>query len=138
MENKTVSKEGMTLLEVLIAMVILSICASALLTAMSRCLSVVRTARSREVARSLMERIDMENPIESVDMNESSDSGIFDDTGDFTYRWFRDITIVDQEERPGLFLVTERIQWSERGREAYEEITIYRYAPEAEVVTSQL
>ncbi len=130
------SKTGLTLIEVMLAMVILSIGASALLMAMSRCLSVVRTARSREVARELIARVDVENPIESVDMDESSESGTFEDMDG--YRWHRDIQIVDQEERPGLFLVTTRVQWAEHGRDAFEEITGYRYAPDAEVVTSQL
>ena len=37
-----------------------------------------------------------------------------------------------------MFLVTVRIQWSERGRNAFEEITVYKYAPDAESVTSQV
>ena len=126
----------MTLIEVMIAMIILSIGASSLLMAMSRCLSVVRTARSREVARSLIARVDLENPIESVDMEELTESGTFEDAEG--YVWFREILMVDQEERPGLFLVTTRVQWAERGRDAFEEVTIYRYAPDAEIVTSQL
>jgi prepilin-type N-terminal cleavage/methylation domain-containing protein len=126
----------MTLIEVLIAMIILSISASALLLAMSRCLEVVRTARSRETARNLIARVDVENPIESVDLNELSESGSFEEIDG--YVWYRDIEIVDQEERPGLFLITTRVQWAERGRDAYEEVTMFRYAPDAEVVTSQL
>ena len=126
----------MTLIEVMIAMIILSIGASSLLMAMSRCLSVVRTARSREVARSLIARVDLENPIESVDMEELTESGTFEDAEG--YVWFREILMVDQEERPGLLLVTTRVQWAERGRDAFEEVTIYRYAPDAEIVTSQL
>ncbi len=136
MRARSSSRVGLTLIEVLIAMVILSIGASALLLAMSRCLQVVRTARSRETARSLVMRVDVENPIESVDLNEISESGTFEDEEGYT--WYRDIEIVDQEERPGLFLITTRVQWAERGRDAYEEVTVFRYAPDAEVVTSQL
>ena len=135
MNNASTSRTGLTLIEVLIAMVILSIGASSMLLAMSRCLSVVRTARNRETARALMARVDIENPIESVDMDESSESGKFDDVEGFA--WYRDIQIVDQEERPGLFLVTTRIAWAERGREALEEVVAFKYAPDAKVVTSQ-
>jgi prepilin-type N-terminal cleavage/methylation domain-containing protein len=130
------SRTGLTLIEVMIAMVILSIGASALLMAMSRCLSVVRTARSREVARSLVARVDLENPIENVDMDEFIESGTFEDMEG--YIWTREILIVDEEERPGLFLVITRVQWAEKGRESFEEVSQYRYAPDAEVVTSQL
>lgn len=135
MNKASASKKGLTLIEVLIALVILSVGVSSMMVAMSRCLSVVRTARNREVARGLFQRVDIENPIESVDMEELSESGEFDDTEG--YQWFRNIVIVDEEERPGLFLVTIRIQWSERGRDAFEEITVYKYAPDAESVTQE-
>jgi len=136
MRETPASKHGLTLIEVLIALVILSVGVSSLMIAMSRCLSVVRTARNREVARSLILRVDVENPIETVDMAELSDSGDFDDVEG--YEWFRDIMEVDAEEKPGLFLVSTRVRWSERGRDAFEEITVYKYAPNAESVTSRL
>ncbi len=129
------SKKGLTLIEVIIAMVILVVGVTSMMAAMSRCLAVVRTARNREVARSLIHRIDIENPIESVDMEELSEEGDFENTEGYT--WFRDIVMVDEEERPGLFLVTTRIQWSERGRDAFEEITVYKYAPDAESITKE-
>ncbi len=125
----------MTLIEVLIALVILSVGVSSMMMAMSKCLSVVRTARNREVARGLFLRVDIEHPIENIDITELSESGDFDNIEGFT--WSREIVIVDEEERPGLFLVTLRIDWSERGRNAYEEITMYKYAPNAESVTKE-
>jgi len=136
MKETPASKHGLTLIEVLIALVILSVGVSSMMVAMSRCLSVVRTARNREVARGLILRVDVENPIESIDMTEMSDSGDFEDVEG--YEWFRDIIEVDEEQRPGLFLVSTRVQWSERGRNAFEEITVYKYAPNAESVTSRL
>jgi len=136
MRSIPASKKGMTLIEVLIALVILSVGVSSMMLAMSRCLAVVRTARNRETARGLIQRVDIENPIESVDMEEFSESGDFEDIKGYT--WFREILMVDEEERPGLFWVTTRIQWSEKGRDAFEEITIYKYAPDAESVTRNL
>jgi type II secretion system protein I len=130
------SKRGLTLIEVLIALVILSVGVSSLMMAMSRCLATVRTVRNRETARALIQRVDIENPIESVDMDEMSDRGDFDDMKGYT--WSRDIEMVDEEERPGLFEVTTRIRWSERGRESFEEITVFKYAPDAESVTSKV
>ena len=136
MRTSPASKNGLTLIEVLIALVILSVGVSSLMVAMSRCLSVVRTARNREVARGLIMRVDVEYPIESIDMADMYDSGDFDDVEG--HEWFREILEVDPEQRPGLFLVTTRVQWSERGRDAFEEITVYKYAPDAESVTSRL
>jgi prepilin-type N-terminal cleavage/methylation domain-containing protein len=136
MRKAPASKYGLTLVEVLIALVILSVGVSSMMVAMSRCLSVVRTARNREVARGLILRVDVENPIERVDMSEMSDSGDFEDVDG--YEWYRSILEVDPEQRPGLFLVTTRVQWSERGQDAFEEITGYKYAPNAKSVTSRL
>ncbi len=135
MKEVPVSKIGLTLIEVILALVILVIGVTSMMAAMSRCLGVVRTARKREVARGLILRVDIENPIESVDMEELSESGDFEDAEGYT--WSRDIVMIDEEERPGLFLVTTRVQWSERGRDAFEEITIYKYAPDAEILTQQ-
>ncbi|VGO23312.1 hypothetical protein SCARR_05419 [Pontiella sulfatireligans] len=116
-------------------MLILSIGVTSMMVAMTRCLAVVRTARNREVARGLIRRVDIEHPIESVDMAELSESGDFEDVDG--YVWMRDILMVDEEERPGLFFVTTRIQWSERGRDAFEEITTYKYAPDAESISKE-
>ncbi len=126
----------MTLVEVLLAIVILSVGVTSMMIAMSQCLSVVRTARNREVARGLIRRVDIENPIEKVDLDELSESGDFNDLKG--YVWFRDIIMVDEEERPGLFEVTTRVQWSERGRDAFEEITLFKYAPDAESVSREI
>ena len=136
MRRKSASKKGMTLIEVLIALVILTVGVSSLMVAMSRCLSVVRTARNREVARGLLRRVDIEHPIDRKTLEETDESGDFEDLEGYT--WSRVILMVDEEERPGLFLVTTRVQWAERGRAAFEEITTYNYAPDAESVTKDI
>jgi len=135
MKKKTTSRSGMTLIEVLIALIILSVGVSSMMVAMSRCLAVVRTARNRDVSRSLLRQVDIENPIDRKTIEESSESGDFEDHE--AYTWYREVIMVDEEERPGLFLVTTRIQWSERGKDAFEEIVAFKYAPDAESVTRE-
>ena len=135
MNRKSASKTGMTLIEVLIALIILSVGVSSMMMAMSRCLAVVRTARNRDVARSLLRQVDVENPIDRETIEETSESGEFEDAE--AYTWYREIIMVDEEDRPGLFLVTTRIQWSERGKDAFEEIIAYKYAPDADSVTRE-
>lgn len=136
MEKPFASKRGMTLIEVLIALVILSVGVSAMMMAMSRCLAVIRTARNREVARSLIRQVDVVFPIDKTTIEETTESGDFEDTKGFS--WTREVLMVDEEERPGLFYVTTRIQWAERGKDAFEEITIYKYAPDAESITREI
>ena len=127
---------GLTLVEVLLALVILSIGVSAMMMAMGQALSVVRTARNREIAQNLLRRIDLDFPIEKIDYEERIESGEFDDPEG--YYWTREILLIDEEERPGLFLTRTRIEWSDRGRDAFEEVQLYTYAPEAESITSEI
>ena len=58
MKNRFLSRQGMTLIEVLIALVIITIGISSLMVAMTQCLSVVRTARNREVALAIVEYVE--------------------------------------------------------------------------------
>ena len=135
MKNRFTSRKGLTLIEVMIALVIITVGVSSMMVAMSQCLSVVRTARNQEVARGLLRRVDIENPIDRKTIAETTESGDFEDVDGYT--WNRNILLVDEEERPGLFIVTSRVQWSRRGRETFEEITTYKYAPESESVTKK-
>lgn len=135
MFKKSASKVGMTLIEVLIALIILSVGVSSMMMAMSRCLAVVRTARNRDVSRSLLRLVDIENPIDRKSIEETTESGDFEDQEAFT--WSREIIMVDEEDRSGLFLVTTRVQWSERGKDTFEEIIGYKYAPDADSVTRE-
>ena len=133
MKKRIPSKQGFTLIEVILALVIVGVGLSSLLLAVVKCQSVVVFARTREEARGLIRRVEVENPIDPKKITEGTDSGRFD--GIERYTWQREITMVDEEDRPGLFLVTTRILWSERSRTASEEITTYNYAPESESVT---
>ena len=128
-------KAGLTLIEVLIAMVILSVGVSSLMMAMTRCLAVVRTARNRDTARNLLRRVDIENPIDKKEIEETMESGTFDDAPGFS--WEREITMVDEEERPGLFVVDTQVRWSRAGKDAFEEMVEYKYAPDAEILTKE-
>jgi prepilin-type N-terminal cleavage/methylation domain-containing protein len=128
-------KAGLTLIEVLIAMVILSVGVSSLMMAMTRCLAVVRTARNRDVARNLLRRVDIENPSDKKKIEETVESGSFDDVPGFS--WEREISMVDEEERPGLFVVDTQVRWSRAGKDAFEEMVEYKYAPDAEILTKE-
>ena len=136
MSRKSASKKGMTLIEVLIALVILSVGVSSMMLAMSRCLAVVRTARNRNVAHSLLRQVDVEYPIDKTSIEEISETGDFEDAEGYT--WYREIIMVDEEERPGLFIIITRVHWAERGKDAFEEIIGYKYAPDAESVTRKI
>ena len=127
---------GLTLIEVLLSLVILSIGISSMMFAMNQTLSIIRTARNQEIAQNLLRQIDIEFPVEKVDFAESLESGNFSDIEN--YSWQREILFLDEEQRPGLFITKKRVIWEERGKTKFEEIELYTYAPEAESIAKEI
>lgn len=121
-------KAGLTLVEVMLAIMILAIGLTALIAAASRCLSVVRQSKTYETTRNLLTRVDLEEPLQlKEEIREESETGSFQEFPG--YRWTREIKSVGNEE-DGLYEVTTRVYWSERGRESFDEVVTYLYAPE--------
>lgn len=120
-------KHGMTLIEVLLAMLILGLSIGALMTNASRCLSVIRKTSQYETARQLIQRIEIDAPLDDDDILNSETAGTFDEYEG--YRWTREITEIDEEKKLGLFLISTRIYWNDRNRDIYEEVSTLRYLP---------
>ena len=122
----------MTLIEVLLALVIVTIGVIPLMTSMTQLVVSIHHARILSKTQALIRQVDVENPLHSKEMEVVTDSGTFED--DPGYSWTREIEAVDKEERPGLFLVTTRVSWNESNRSIWEETSVYKYAPDAESV----
>lgn len=122
---------GFTLIEVMLAILILSIGLVVLVHSASRCLAVIKSARIYEDARHLIARVDLENPIDREEFEASNESGSFEgEYGD--YRWEREI-VQDGEDEDGFYIVTTRILWSKKGsrQPGREEVARYMYVPES-------
>ncbi len=120
-------KKGLTLIEVLLAVVILGIGSGVLMLATARCLSVVAKARRYAAAQRLIRRVGAEHPLTQATLEEGIESGGFRDEPD--YRWEREIMESDDENRAGLYTVRTRVSWSDRSRESFEESITWRYIP---------
>lgn len=120
---------GLTLIEVMLALAIVAIGLTALIAAAARCVSVIAQSRAYETSRHLLAQVEAEHPLLLKEkINPGSESGSF--SGEYYgYRWTRDTEIIGRE-KDGLFLVRTRVYWSERGREAFDEVETYLYAPE--------
>ena len=121
----------MTLIEVMLAVVILSTGLIALLTCASRLLAVAGQAKNYETARRLLSQVEVESPLRlKDDIAEGTETGTFS-TGEKGWRWERTIRHIGEEEeaRDGLFLVTTRVAWSHRGKNVSEQTVTYRYVP---------
>ena len=123
-------KSGMTLIEVLLAVVLLGIGGGALLVAVSRCISVVTRSHHYSTAQRLIQNVSAEHPLSRGMIEEGRDSGTFYNASG--YRWEREILEAESEDRAGLFTVRTRISWSERGQTSFEEITTLVFIPPEE------
>lgn len=127
---------GLSLVEVLLSIVILSVGISALMIATNKCLVVLKRAQNRDIAYNLIRQIDTDYPIQKNELDEKIESGSFKNYDDFT--WEREILFEDFEKTPGLFLINLTVNWSEKGNVSNEKISYYIYAPEAESVSRKI
>lgn len=123
-------KAGLTLIEVLLAVVILGIGSGVLLLATARCLSIVVKSQRYSTAQRLIGQVEAEHPLTRAKIEAGTESGTFDDDAD--YRWEREMTESENENRKGLFTIRTRVSWSDRGRNSFEEVTIWRFIPTEE------
>lgn len=128
-------RQGMTLVEVLLAVVILGVSLGALLGAASQAMGVVRQARNYEMARRLLGQVEVEKPLRLEDeIKVGEESGAFED-GPEGWSWTRKIEAASEEGEEdelmgGLYLVTTTVHWSRGGKQSSEEVVEYLYVPE--------
>lgn len=128
-ESKTPTKStrrGLTLIEVMLAVVILGIGSGVLLVAISRCMAVATRAKHYSHAQRLLLRIEAEHPISRNEIDEGTESGTFRDG----YRWEREIVQSEAEGREEIYTIHTRVSWSARGTDSFESTTVYRYIPD--------
>jgi prepilin-type N-terminal cleavage/methylation domain-containing protein len=118
-------KKGITLIEVLLAVVILGIGSGVLLLATARCLAIISKSQRYSTAQRLIGQVGAEHPLTRAEIKTGKDSGSFDDEAD--YRWEREITEPEDENRKGLYTVRTRVSWSDRGRDSFEEVITWHY-----------
>lgn len=120
----------MTLIEVLLALVILTVSAGVLMTATSRCLAVVRTAKNYYEARRILEIGELEHPLLVVKKKNEKELtalnlnvGPIDYPPNFSYQRISERS-PDKED---LMIVKNRVTWSSQGHQPFEEVTTYLY-----------
>jgi prepilin-type N-terminal cleavage/methylation domain-containing protein len=116
--------EAFTLIEGMVAVAIISLCALALITAASRCTLVARMCENFHAAVSVMDAGELEYPLimtnevfkNTVEAYEPLDNG-------FTFS--REVDEIKDEE--DMFIVRTKVSWSERGKQAFEQVETYIY-----------
>lgn len=122
-------RAGLTLIEVMLALVILGTGMVALVTAAGRCISVARQAKNYESARELLARVEVEKPIMLEEEPEDiAGGGSFEPPFEM-FKWSR---TVEQEgfEEDGLWRVATEITWTEHKSARKERVETLIYWPE--------
>lgn len=125
--HRSNSRRGLSLIEVMLAVVILGIGSGVLLLATARCLAIVTKAQRYSTAQRLILRVGAEHPLTRSEIETGAKSGTFHD--EEGYRWEREITEPESESRKGLFTVRTRVSWSDRGRASFEEVATWHFIP---------
>ncbi|HOE36035.1 MAG TPA: prepilin-type N-terminal cleavage/methylation domain-containing protein [Kiritimatiellia bacterium] len=125
------NRAGMTLIEVMLAVVILGMALGVLVGAASRALAVVRQARNYELARRMIGRVEVESPLRLKDRIEAgTENGSFSG-GPAGWSWSRKLEDLgaDDEEQEGLFRLTTRVTWAQGEQRSAEEVVQLLYVP---------
>ncbi len=126
------NRTGLTLVEVLMALAILGISAAVLMTATSRCLSVVRVANNYYEARRILELAEIEYPVlvfkedsgpAAKEKILNSNVGPIEYPGGLVFNR----ACTRSENNQDLVEVKTRVTWSARGRSGFEEVSSYLY-----------
>lgn len=122
-------RAGLTLIEVMLALVILGVGMVALVTAAGRCIGVARQAKNYESARELLARVEVEKPMMLEEEPEDIAGGGSFDPPFETFKWNREI---EQEgfEDDGLWKVATEISWTEHKTARRERVETLIYWPE--------
>lgn len=120
-------RAGLTLVEVILALMIIGTGLVALVSAVSRCLSVPRLAMNFDTARELLGQLEAEKPISvEEDIEDAAGSGTFDSPHS-NFSWQRAIEQEGEEEEDGLWRVTTTISWTENQKSRSEQIVTLVY-----------
>ena len=121
------ARAGLSLIEVMIALVIIGTGISAMILATSRSLAVAHKAQQYESARRLIGQVDLEIPVDLTEIEEGTKSGRF--TGPFRdYAWVRETTLVEPEDLE-IYRIRTEVTWTDKGRRVSESVETYLFGP---------
>lgn len=115
------SKAGMTLIEVFIAVVILSTGLVVLLTAASRCLAVMKSAKNYQNAQWTLNKGDLDYPIVPTNDVKQLEVSPVEYPGGFTFSR----VVEDDEDKDSLYVMITKVSWADHSHDMSEEVVRY-------------
>ena len=120
-------RAGLTLVEVILALMIIGTGLVALVAAVSRCLAVPRLAMNFDTARELLGQLEAEEPVAvEEDIEEAAGSGTFE-SPHANFSWERKVEQEGDDEESGLWRVTTTISWTENQKTRNEQVVTLVY-----------
>ena len=117
--------DGMTLIEVMLAVAILGFSFTVLLTAASRCIVAIKQAQIYQQAQWTLAMAEAEYPL--LKTNDIANLNVGPETYDNGLTYTREVE--EDEDEDGLHVVRARVTWSKRGKERFEEAVFYIFKP---------
>jgi len=114
-------RTGFTLIEVILAVSILGVALVTLLTALTRCLAVVKRGYRYEEVQWALSMGEVEYPLTVTDEIEDLEVDEVEYEGGMIFS--REVD--DDEDEDDLYVVRTKISWTDKGRELNEELVRY-------------
>lgn len=115
------NRSGLTLIEVVLAVAILSVGFTMLLTAAGRCLAVMKAAHTYQKAQWVLGLGQAEHPILDVEKIEDLEVDAEEYEGGFIFSR----TVGEDEDEDGLYVLRTRVTWRAREQDYIEEVVRY-------------
>lgn len=117
---------GFTLIEVLLAALIMGFGLSVLLVGSSRCLRAMKSAQQYQTSQWVMSVGDAEHPFLATNDVESLNVPATTMENGFVYQR----SVEDDEDEDDLYVVRTRVTWAERDSNGWDEVVQYVYRPQ--------
>jgi prepilin-type N-terminal cleavage/methylation domain-containing protein len=122
-------KQGLTLIEVVLAAAILSMCLAGMLVCLSRCMAVMRASKRYHEAVKVLGMGDVKHtPRLDKSIEEIEVAGDSDIVEGYTYS-----RLLEEEETPfdpeedHIYMIRTRVTWEDSNYERYHEVVQYLY-----------
>ncbi|MEI6970198.1 MAG: hypothetical protein WCL44_01655 [bacterium] len=113
-----------TLIEAVLAVAIMSICAFALMAAASKCLAVAGASRNLHTVAAVVDRGELEYPLQPT--NEVSENVVAPVTYNNGFTFERTVEPLGQEK--DIFVVKTTVSWAAKGKHASESVETLLYS----------
>lgn len=121
MNIRNANTSGFTLIEVFLAVSLMSIGLVVMLTAVTKCLAIMKAAKQFQTAQWTLNKGDLDYPIVATNDVKKLEVSPVEYPGGFVFSRH----IEEDDDKDFLYVVRTKVAWSDRSREMSEEVVRY-------------